>query len=161
MFGTVREVQFKATFWGEIFYFAQDRTNWSFPSFSITTSKLFQNISYLSQVLKFHHQTKLCSKCFLPKFLSKLPLKSLLFFGRCFCLGNPGFNFNVYVVHRLFHAYYPFDNSESTKMKFKGRWLYSGTRNLAPALKYWSEAIHSKCGVSHSNNRHPKSLPSP
>jgi hypothetical protein len=43
-------------------YFVQDQTNWSFSSFSITTSTLFQDI-YLSEVFKLQHQTKLCSKC--------------------------------------------------------------------------------------------------
>ena len=47
-----------------LFNFSHDRSNWSSPSFSSTTFQNFQDISDLfSEVSKFRHHTKLCSKC--------------------------------------------------------------------------------------------------
>ena len=50
--------------WVKLFLFSQVRPDLSSPSFSSTTIQNFQDISdLLSEVFKFQHHTKLCSKC--------------------------------------------------------------------------------------------------
>jgi len=47
-----------------LLHFSQDRSNWSSPPFSVTTFENFPDISdLLSDLSKFQHHTKLCSRC--------------------------------------------------------------------------------------------------
>jgi hypothetical protein len=47
-----------------LFHYSHGRSNWSSPSFSSTTMQNFPGIyDLLSEVSKFQHRTRLCSKC--------------------------------------------------------------------------------------------------
>ena len=77
-----------------ILHFLHDRPNWSFPYFSSTTFQNSSSISdLLSDVSKFQHRIKLCSRCttctFFPKFKSSLLVERPFLDEGCFCHDNP------------------------------------------------------------------------
>jgi len=81
-----------------LLHFSHDRSSWSSPSFSSTTFQNFPGISHLRpEVSKFHHHTKLRSKCstLLVSCSNLRPIcwwkNSLRVVECCLCYGNPGY----------------------------------------------------------------------
>ena len=132
-----------------LFHFSHDRPNWP-PTLCSTTFQNFAVISdQLSEVSKFQHHIKLCSKWSIL-IVSSLNLSQIIFYCS-FCRGRPKFNFKCSSCITCYSAAQTAETFHILHFFFIYNNLYPRHRPLYPLRKSSRCLLHQRLCGPHSH----------